>query len=160
MIKTKVVQQGKHSKGMKTLVTSLDKLQKAAVDIGYFNGEMHNGSEMSLATLMTLLEYGSNDGKIPARFPFSQVSASHSPKKEVKVRTMLKAELRHALKTGTTDRILDRLGKHYVHSIRQIFGDTSRLISNAKLTQKLKGKDSPLIDEGELLSKLTYRKLK
>ena len=144
---------------MKDLNKGLNSLQKSKVDIGYFNGEIHNGSKMSLASLMTILEYGSDDGNIPARFPFSQIAFSDSPKRNKNIKNIIKNGVTVALKKGNSNQVLDGLGKAYMSSIRSIFGDTSRLVSNAKLTIKLKGRDEPLIEEGELLSKLSYRKI-
>jgi len=160
MITAKVVQSRKASKGMKELLKGVNKLEKNAVEIGYFDGKQHEGSGMSLATLMTLLEYGSNDGKIPARFAFTQISQTDSPKRNKALKSILKKGIAQSLRTGNSDVLLEVLGKKYMKSIRSIFGDTSRLISNAKLTQKLKGRDEPLVDTGELLSELTYRKIK
>lgn len=155
MLSTKVVRSKKPSKGLKHLEDLSTSLQKSSVDIGYFDGEMHNGSEMSLATLMTLLEFGSNDGRIPARFAFTQASATSSPKRDANVRKILSKELTN---TSNPNKLLDLLGAHYVKSIGSLFGSTTRLLSNSAVTQRLKGKDSPLIEHGELLSKLTYRK--
>lgn len=160
MIKAKVIRNKTASKEMKKLFNGLDSLENSSVATGYFDGEMHNGSEMALATLMTLLEYGSNDGKIPARFPFSTIASTNSPKRDKVLRKMIEKGITTSIKEGNTNKLMGRIGKHYLYSIRQIFGDTTRLLSNAALTQKLKGKDSPLIEEGELLSKLSYRIIK
>lgn len=158
MISSKVIKSKKPSKGLQQLDKMAMSLQKSSVDVGYFDGAMHNGSEMSLASLMTLLEYGSNDGRIPARFPFTQVSATDSPKRDPTVRKIITRELSGAARAGNPNRLLDLLGKHYVNSIGNLFGDTTRLIGNAVVTQRLKGKNSPLIEHGELLRKLKYRK--
>lgn len=155
MISSKVIKSKKPSKGLQQLDKMAMSLQKSSVDVGYFDGAMHDGAEMSLASLMTLLEFGSNDGRIPARFAFTQVAATDSPKREPKVRKLITKELSTS---GNPNKLLDLLGKHYVTSIGALFGDTTRLLSNAAVTQRLKGKDSPLIEHGELLSKLTYRK--
>lgn len=160
MIKSAVVRSKNPSKGMKQLETSMKNLQGASVDIGYFDGTRHNGAEMSLASLMALMEFGSNDGKIPARFPFTLAASTDSPKKDVKVRKKIKRGLSDAARTGNTNTLLDLLGKHYVDAVGSLFGDTTRLLSNAPFTIALKGKDSPLIEHGELLSKLSYRKPK
>ena len=160
LIKSKVVKSKTSSKGLKLLQQSLSKLQVSGVEVGYFNGEIHEGSEMTLAALMTLLEYGSNDGSIPARFPFTQVSAIETPSKEPNVRKKLKQGLSNTVRTGDANNLLELLGKHYVDAVGSIFGDTTRLLSNSSFTQALKGKDSPLIENGELLRKLTYRKIK
>jgi hypothetical protein len=145
---------------MKQLETSMKKLQGASVDIGYFDGARHNGAEMSLASLMALMEYGSNDGKIPARFPFTQTAATDSPKKDTDVRKKVSQGITKTIHSGNTNNLLDILGKHYVDAVGSLFGDTTRLLKNAPLTIALKGKDSPLIEHGELLSKLSYRKPK
>ena len=160
MLKSTVVQSNKPSKGMKQLTTVMKSLQGASVDIGYFDGEIHKGSEMSLATLMTLMEFGSNDGKIPARFPFETASSTDNPKNNNVLRKKIKSGLTSTTKTSNPNKLLDLIGEHYVDAIGSLFGDTTRLLSNAPLTIALKGKDSPLIERGELLSKLSYRKPK
>ena len=160
MLKTTVVKSKKQSKGMNQLMKSMKSLQGASVDVGYFDGELHEGSEMSLATLMTIMEYGSNDGKIPARFPFTQTAATDDPKKNTDVRKKISQGITKAIHSGNTNNLLDILGKHYVDAVGSLFGDTTRLLKNAPLTIALKGKDSPLIEHGELLSKLSYRKPK
>ena len=160
MISVKLVQSKKASKGMKELLQGIAKLEKSSTEIGYFDGEQHKDSGMTLAALATLLEYGSNEAHIPARFAFTQIAQTESPKRNKIVRRILKKGISETLRTGTSDKLLDALGKKYTMSIRAIFGDTNRLLSNARLTQEIKGRDDPLRDKGELLSKLTYRKIK
>lgn len=160
MLHTKIMRKSTTSKQLKDLEKGLTRLGEAEVAIGYFDGEIHEDTKMTLASLMTLLEYGSNDGKIPARFPFSKIAQTDSPKRNRDVQKLVKQGLQHALQFGGTETLLDSLGKHYESSIRSIFGNTSKLISNAKMTQNIKGRDEPLIDTGELLSKLSYKKLR
>ena len=144
-------------KGLKNLVKELSKQYTVKVGLLANHGGSDDieGTDMDLAGLGALMEYGSESGKIPAR-SFLQMPI------ELKSEEILKKakqdysvqEINYFLKQGKID-LLSRaymLGVGAVEAIQEAFETRGygNWQENAPSTIKAKGSDMPLIDTGNL----------
>ena len=147
-------------KTSKSRYNDLKKIKKHFQDIsnqyaqsGYFDGEQHPTIDMSLATLALVHENGSEH--IPSRQLFAKASASLVTGGMTKVDVDIK---RLVKQVGKISPNIDLVGADITKFIRNMFGDTSILLENAPLTIKLKGgRNTPLVDTGELRDNLGYK---
>tara|TARA_Y100000310_G_scaffold74348_1_gene70508 strand:- start:34419 stop:34829 length:411 start_codon:yes stop_codon:yes gene_type:complete len=127
------------------------------VDIGYFNGEGHSQSELTLASIATLLEKGSVDGDQPARFVMETVAADNLPQKSGEVIQAVRRYLASLDRVDLSEQLLDSIGAFYRDEYKNLLGDSSRLTSNAPSVIERKGRDEPGIDTGELRDNAGFR---
>jgi len=153
---TASIQKGK-TKDLDKLAKKFKELQNQYVEIGYFDNEMHSEAEMSYASLMTILEFGSPENNIPARYPFHQVAHTKLPSDNAGVKKAIKDHLKNIMGKSDSSDLLAYIGKYYQKELKAIFGDTSRLEPNAPATVAIKGRNEPLVDTQELRDNLGYR---
>lgn len=144
-------------KDLQKLKRRFKSLDQAYTEIGFFDGEQHPDAEMSFASLMTILEYGSPTNNIPARYPFHIIATSNSPSKDRDVRRRIKTYFSELGEKDGSDALLDYIGKHYHKKLTNLFGNSSKLEPNAPSTIARKGKNTPLVDEGALVDNLKYK---
>lgn len=141
---------------LKALVKELNKVTTGAVDVGFLGGKRHEETpETTVAEIATIHEFGSDDGKIPAR-PFMQQTL----KKHNNYIDLLKRESNRLL-TGkqTNATMLVRMGE-------TVRGDMVEEITTgtfaplAASTIKAKGSSKPLIDTGFLRNSIEFRVVK
>ena len=154
-------------KGLKKLVEEISKDNQ--IKVGLLSGaggsdiiKDHDGNlnqEFDYAGLGALMEYGSKDGKIPAR-SFLQMPLEEKASEIVeKVRMgMSKEEIKYYLENNIIDlkNFAVVLGASCVDAIQEAF-DThgfNQWQPNAPYTIEKKGSSSPLIDTGALRSKI------
>lgn len=139
---------------LEKLKKHLMKLQKEKIEVGYFDGEIHQGSGMPLATLMALHESGVPSENIPSRPVFAIGYEELLPSRNKDTKLYIKNIVGQV---GRMDNNVNILGEHYRDWLKAIFGDVGVLESNSQRTQAEKGRDDPLVDEGELRDNLGYR---
>lgn len=128
--------------------------------MGYFKEQpVHRLSELTLATLMYINEYGSESQNIPSRPVFQITAFREHPSHSTELRKILK-EWGRSLINGSSDtnsKMLDKIGMMYLESARSVFGDKSLLEENAKLTIELKESDAPLIESYQLRDSISHK---
>lgn len=144
-------------KDLQKLKRRFKSLDQAYTEIGFFDGEQHPEAEMSFASLMTILEFGSPSENIPARFPFNIIAETNHPSKDRDVKKLIRAYMSNLDKKDGSDVLLDYIGKHYHKKITNLFGNASRLEPNAPATVAKKGKNTPLVDNRDLVENLSYK---
>lgn len=148
-IKTKINRSGDFYKKL----SYLKKLDNQSVSVGHFESQGLHSSGKSYVNLMK--EHHTGDEITPPRPVLTILNfrlRGYLSSSEAK--SLLK---RWAKDPKNIDLFLSSLGKKIAQQEKQIFGNNTELASNAPLTQKLKGRDSPLVDTGELRSKVAYR---
>lgn len=140
---------------LQKLKKHLLKLQKEKIEVGYFDGEIHQGSEMPLATLMALHESGVPTNNTPSRPVFAIGYEELLPSRNKHTALYVKNIFGQV---GMMPKNVNILGEHYRDWLKAIFGDIGVLESNSPSTQAMKdGRDEPLVDEGELRDNLGYK---
>lgn len=127
------------------------------MEIGYFNAEGHSESDLSLASIATLLEKGSADGSQPARFPMEQIAIQNSPERSPEVIRDIRRYMRSLARQDRAERLLEDIGTFYRDEYKNILGDASRLESNAPSVIAEKGRDEPGVNTGELRDNAGFR---
>lgn len=141
----------------------LQKLSKLKVDVGIFEKEVEEESELPLAMVAKINEYGSMDQTIPAR-PFIRNSFSKNDN--------FKKEVNEAFKESVNQRdrfvsLFRKVGVFASGEIRKQF-TIGEFKENAEYTKEKKRKNKrkkdgiirPLIDSGQLRRAVTWRLLK
>lgn len=140
----------KRGKSLKKLEDHLRKL-KGEIHGGYFNGEIHEGSGLTLATLMTIHENGNDH--LPSR-PAITLGSDDFIKINNKEFKLLTNKL--ITQVGKIDANYNLIGESLINHIRMWFGDPSKLAANAPS----KGRNTPLVDTEELKDNLGFRSTK
>lgn len=144
-------------KGLKKLVEEMSKQYTIKVGLLASQGGSDDveGTDFDLAGLGALMEYGSQDGKIPARSFLEMPITLKSEEILKKVKQDYSVqEINYFLKQGKID-LLSRaymLGVGAVDAIQEAFETRGfgNWQENASSTIKAKGSDMPLIDTGNL----------
>ena len=144
-------------KGLKKLVEEMSKQYTIKVGLLASQGGSDDveGTDFDLAGLGALMEYGSQDGKIPARSFLEMPITLKSEEILKKVKQDYSVqEINYFLKQGKID-LLSRaymLGVGAVDAIQEAFETRGfgNWQENAPSTIKAKGSDMPLIDTGNL----------
>lgn len=140
----------KRGNSLKKLEDHLRKL-KGEIHTGYFNGEIHEDSGLTLATLMAIHENGNDH--LPAR-PALKLGSDDFIKinnKEFKLLTN-----RLITQVGKIDINYNLIGQSLTNHVKLWFGDPSKLAANAPS----KGRNTPLVDTEELKDNLGFRTTK
>lgn len=145
---------------MGNLKKRLQNLNNAGFEVGVFEGD-HPTANMTNASLMSLMETGSTEKNIPPRkaldFEFRLWNKLENNKE---LRTKLKQYFSSINKTAPTlsvSMMMNDFGNSYSQSVKNNFGDLSKLVSNAPATISRKGFNSPLIEGGHLRASIDYR---
>lgn len=152
MIKAKIVKKGR----------TFDKIRKSVKDIhqenvqvGYFAGQGQHASGLSFPALMAIHEFGTDD--IPKRPVFQITAFGAKPQKSSRIKSAIRNWSSNLTGRADAKLLLDTIGKYYQKELQSLFGDTSALASNSPITIRIKGRDEPLVDSGELRDNLAYR---
>jgi hypothetical protein len=144
------------TKVLEGLLARLRKANRATVGSGYHGGT-HKDSGMSYASLMNLHERGfmiNNTIQVdarPVRLLTSRIIMNDKSLWSESVRRFLNG-------SSTLSNSLNKIGVEVTEVATGMFGDTSRLASTAKKTQRLKGgRDTPLVDSGDLRDHWTWK---
>lgn len=137
------------------LIRSVRSLDNKVVSVGFFADQgNHSGSKMPYTNLMYIQEvHGvrSKAGLVHRRL-FELTAMRHRNEIISNVKNSISRNF-----PNSPNQILKDFGQDVQGKLREGFGDTSLLPHNAPTTIAGKGSNSPLIDTGELKSKVTYR---
>ncbi|MEG9741479.1 hypothetical protein [Enterobacter roggenkampii] len=137
------------------LIRSVRSLDNKVVSVGFFADQgNHSGSKMPYTNLIYIQEvHGvkSKAGLVHRRL-FELTAMQHRNEIVSNVKNSISRNF-----PNSPNQILKDFGQDVQGKLREGFGDTSLLPHNAPSTIAGKGVNSPLVDTGELKSKLTYR---
>lgn len=139
---------------IETLQKKIKDIQKASVSSGYYpESGIHEDSGMHYAALMSLHEFGSRIEAIPAR-----------PVREITINTAVRDgkywcdDVRNYLEgKKTLNSSLNSIGSELTDTAQGIFGSSPPLTENAESTVEIKGKNTPLVDTGDLRNEWTWK---
>lgn len=151
-ITAKIVKKGNTTDKMRK---NLIALNKENVKIGYFAEQGKHPSGMTFAELMALQEFGTED--IPKRPVFQITAFTKAPNKSRAVNGAVRNWTRDLAGPANTRTLLNQIGRYYQKELKGLFGDGSALTPNSPLTIRIKGRDEPLVDSGELRDNLAYK---
>lgn len=139
------------------LVAAVKSLTATDVKVGYFADQgQHPEAKMSYPELMYLQEVTgirTRNGRVHRRV-FELTMMIEGARLRNNVKYALK---RNLISGGNMDNVKEMFGKQASEAIKQNFGNTSLLPSNAPATIARKGRNSPLIETSSLQDKLTHR---
>ena len=137
------------------LIRSVKLLDNKAVSVGFFADQgKHSGSGLAYTNLMYIQEVSgvrTKTGLVHRRL-FELTAMRHRNE----ILNNLKASIGRNLKNNPKQ-ILEDFGQDVQAKLCDGFGNSALLPHNAPSTIVDKGSNSPLVDTGELKSKVTYR---
>lgn len=138
--------------GWAEMLKRAKEIEDGRVRVGVLSDEKVEGEDFTLAELAAVHEYGTEDGRIPAR---SFLRSTFDDQREQMVETGKK--LINAVLGGkmTTDQALGLLGAKLAAAVK------ARIVArvpppNKPSTIAHKGSDKPLIDTGRLINAVTW----
>jgi len=137
--------------GYKNIVQSMRKLNGMEISAGILRDAGNSKKGVPLVDIAFYNEYGTRH--IPSR-PFVRIASDDNRKKWEK---MAGDCVGRVIDGGDVSDVGKTLGKEMVSDIRDVFGDTSRVVSNAPATIRKKGRDEPLVDTGAMKKSVNYR---
>lgn len=144
---------------LKKLARMAAKLEKTYSEYGYFQEQgIHQESGLSYPYLMSIHEWGTANGHIPARKPFSIAIFGGGQSLLKALKRPMAAHVRSATRKVNypVDQTLEIFGSVGVYMTKGLFG-SSTLLSNAPSTIRQKGFDAPLVETGDLRDNMRYR---
>lgn len=142
--------------GRDQLAATLKSLVATTVKVGYFADQgMHPLAKMNYPSLMYLQEiHGVRArGGLVKRRLFEETMVEEGGRIMKSTKQMLAKQIVR----GNVDAVKEHFGKETQKAIRDNFGNTSIMRENAEATVAKKGFNAPLIESGDLRSKLVYR---
>lgn len=143
-----------------TALHKLDKMRKRAeaahnarISTGINKGEGMHSSGLKYAQLLAIHHNGVPSKGIPPRPVLSIVTRLYG---KIIAKKAKREMFKYLDGEQSLDHTLASIGKVSLSYTKDVFGDPTVLPQNAKTTIKIKGRDTPLVDSGELQSKLSY----
>lgn len=130
--------------------------QNSYVKVGVIDGGMHS-SGFSLAELLAVHEFGSKDGRIPAREP---LASTFRESKDGLVKMLGQIAKGVVADTLTPEQGLDRLGLWGATEVKRRISSGKIEPGNAASTIARKGSSKPLVDTGQLVNAITWQVVK
>jgi len=135
---------------MKDLAQRLDREQRVLVGVPEGSGSYEDG--LTIATIAAVNNFGSADGRIPAR-PFLQPPVEEgAPMYRRLAEVMLPRVLSGEMEMRT---LLEQMGNLAEGHVKQYITDL-RVPKNADSTIAKKGSDNPLVHDGHLRQSIRY----
>ena len=140
-----------HDLGFNRIMRDLQKLDGLEVVAGMLkdSGKASNGA--SYVDIATWNEYGTK--RIPSR-PFIRISADTNKAAWSK---MAQQAVNDVIDGDSPREAAKVIGHRMVEDIRKVFGDTSKLKDSAPSTIAKKGRNEPLVDNGEMRRRVNFR---
>ena len=140
------------------IVQEIEKAKRAIVKVGIQGNEAStvrtsdSGAALTLGEIATVNEFGSEDGRVPAR-PFMRNTWDNRQKE---LRAIQRKTLEQ-IATGrmTAEKALDVIGLWFANAIKKTITD-GVAPANAPRTIEKKGSSKPLIDTGALRQSITH----
>lgn len=136
------------------LIKAVRSLDNQTVSVGYFADQGKHSSGLNFTNLMFIQEVSgvrTKTGLVHRRL-FEMTANRDRQAIITNVRSSIKRNL-----TKKPAQVFKDFGKDVQHKLREGFGDAALLPANSPATISHKGSNAPLVETGELKSKLTYR---
>jgi hypothetical protein len=154
MIKLKVKKKGNQ---LEKLVKNFHDLNGENVQVGHFASQGKHYSGYTYPELMALHHNPRTNGfDFPPRPVLDILFAKNLNLNSQGIKRILSQYRKMELNQNANKFLLDAIGKYLRNQEKRIFG-SSDLAPNAESTAERKGKNSPLIDTGDLRRKVAYR---
>ena len=148
----------KRSHKILEVIKNVSDLASARIMAGWIHqGQMHADTKLTMAQLAEVMEYGAITGKkthIPPR-PMLRMTARLKSKDWVKQSGELSKEVMSGKLKGAA--AYETMGMLIADDIKSVMNTSSLFTPNAPSTVKRKGKNTPLIDTGELRDAVDYK---
>lgn len=148
----------KRSQKILEVMKNVSDLGSARIMAGWIHqGQMHADTKLTMAQLAEVMEYGAVTGKkthIPPR-PMLRMTARLKSKDWVKQAGELAKNVLNGKQKGRG--AYETLGMLIADDIKGVMNTSSLFTPNAPSTVKRKGKNTPLIDTGELRDAVDYK---
>lgn len=140
----------------KNLKSSLRKLQKAYSQYGYFSSQGKHHSGLKFPYLAAIHEFGLDQ---PRRPVFQITAMTKGDLIMGNTKLALKRDFKRIARGMSIkfEDTLDTFATTGMKLTKRNFGKTPPLKSNSQATINLKGRNSPLIDTGELMDNMSYK---
>lgn len=140
--------------GFNSILRELRTLQRSEVAVGIVGTEAqtkHPDSDLTLAEVAAVNEYGSDDGHIPERPAHRNCAEDNQAEIAKNTQNAISAVLSGA----KAQAVMDRLGVWYTGKVKQAIADFDTP-PNAPATIRAKGANNPLIDTGRTRNSVTH----
>ncbi len=148
----------KRSQKILEVIKNVSDLGSARIMAGWIHqGQLHADTKLTMAQLAEVMEYGAITGKkthIPPR-PMLRMTARLKSKDWIKQAGELSKEVLSGKLKGAS--AYETLGMLIADDIKGVMNTSSLFTPNAPSTVKRKGKNTPLIDTGELRDAVDYK---
>ena len=141
----------KRDKGWRRIQRELQRLNNRATTAGVHEEDAASSDDVDNVEKAYLNEFGV--GNRPTR---SFLRATHDEKKNAWHRASVEAVRDVIRGLSSSERVLDRVGSLAAGDIKEAVVDFSNP-PNALMTVRLKGKDDPLVDSGEMRDSIKHR---
>jgi hypothetical protein len=140
-------------------VRELVKADKSSVEVGHFKEQgSHSSIGKSYVSLMKQHHNGGSTSKFIVSPPRPVITILDGLRVEPLLKSFKKEAESLITFNFSAEQILSSLGRRLVKEEKSIFGKSGLLVKNHRRTISSKGgKDTPLVDSGELQSKVAYK---
>lgn len=140
-------------KGIKNILAEMAKLNSARVKVGLQDdGEIHKESQMTVASIAAVNEYGSADGRIPSRPAHANAFDDNQGELKTLLERLIKGVSEGKI---SADRAAKILGQDYENKVKEAIRSLTSP-KNAQMTIDAKGFDNPLIATGQTINSVRY----
>lgn len=140
--------------GFNKILRELRALARSEVAVGIIGSEAttkHPDSDLTLAEVAAVNEYGSEDGHVPER-PAHRNCADDN---QSEITKNTQAAISAVLSGAKAQAVMDRIGVWYTGKVKQAIADFDSP-PNAPATIRAKGANNPLIDTGRTRNSVTH----
>jgi hypothetical protein len=151
----------KEGKKLEKIKNNIFQLNKKYVQVGHFGSQgMHSKAPYDYPALMLKLHVGGSlfsNTPMPPRPLLNILWAKNARLQDPLFKKAIIDWAKRPQTVNSNKKLLDDLGKVLTRKGRALFGKTPPLAVNAPMTIKKKGRNSPLVETGELRDKFSYR---
>jgi hypothetical protein len=141
-------------KGRLALLLALSDADNAHADVGLFEGEAHEGTDLTMAEIGAVHEYGTRDGHVPER---SWLRSNHDKHWRRYGQMLDEGYSKILAGKASVFRVLHAIGEKVASDVRKNLTDVREPPLAASTIRKKKGKTNPLIDTGALRAAIRSR---
>lgn len=141
-------------RGRLALLRALEDIDGSYVDVGLFEGEDHPESDLSIAQIGAVHEYGTRDGTIPER---SFLRRTHDEKRTVYARRLDDAYGRILAGQARLVSVLMAFAERVASDVRRTITAVSEPPLKPATIRAKGGKSNPLIDTGTMRASVRGR---
>jgi hypothetical protein len=117
-------------------------------------GATHKESDLTVAQIATIMEFGTEDKSVPARPAFRQTFEAERERMFQISRDLIKAFVEGKM---TAERAANQMGRALSSAVKKTISSGSVRPDIEQSTKQAKGSDVPLIDSRQLLNAITWK---